>query len=115
MTQSTTHAISSPCRRLVRRTVVLEAEAANSSVLSSNRSSDAAEGGLAAPAGSRVSFTMACPLQVGRQQWRALGGLPLPLGEGWGEGLWSLDESEPPSPQPSPRWGEGAHRACGWH
>src|SRR5262245_17949419 len=49
MTQSTTHATSSPCRRLVRKTVVHDEEAANSSALSSNRSSDATEGGLAAP------------------------------------------------------------------
>src|SRR4030095_5369984 len=61
MTQSTTHATSSPCRRLVRKTVVLDEEAANSSALSSNRSSDAIEGGLAAPSVSRVSFTKAVP------------------------------------------------------
>src|SRR3954469_6976417 len=45
-----------------------------------------------------------------------LGRLPLPLGEGWGEGLRSLGKSRTPSPQPSwrlcrPRRGEGAHRA----
>src|SRR5262245_57274939 len=61
MTQSTTHATSSPCRRLVRKTVVLDEEAANSSALSSSRSSDATEGGLAAPAGCRSSFTKAVP------------------------------------------------------
>jgi putative ABC transport system substrate-binding protein len=43
----------------------------------------------------------------------ALGLLPLPLGEGWGEGLWSLDGLRTPSPQPSPRRGEGAERARG--
>src|SRR6267154_3556400 len=46
-----------------------------------------------------------------------LGLLPLPLGEGWGEGLRSLDGYRPPSPQPSrrlcrPQRGEGVHRAC---
>src|SRR2546423_1400166 len=32
------------------------------------------------------------------------------LGEGWGEGLRSLGKVAPPSPQPSPQRGEGAHR-----
>src|SRR5436305_9983116 len=31
--------------------------------------------------------------------------LPLPLGEGWGEGLRSLDSPVTPSPQPSPQVG----------
>src|SRR5258708_2245031 len=42
-----------------------------------------------------------------------LGLLPLPLGEGWGEGLGSIDRPGAPSPRPSPRRGEGVHRACG--
>src|SRR5262249_32398712 len=33
-----------------------------------------------------------------------------PQGEGWGEGLRSLDSSVSPSPQPSPQTEEGAHR-----
>ena len=37
----------------------------------------------------------------------------LRLGEGWGEGLKSLDRVRTPSPQPSPQGGEGAHRDRG--
>src|SRR5882757_5225172 len=39
-----------------------------------------------------------------RRRWscRDLGVLPLPWGEGWGEGLWSLDRFEPPHPYPLP-------------
>src|SRR5262249_5397978 len=37
-----------------------------------------------------------------------LGLLPLPQGEGWGEGLRSLDGSVTPSPQPSPQAGRGS-------
>src|SRR2546423_3444415 len=42
-----------------------------------------------------------------------VGSIRLRLGEGWGEGLCSSDRSEPPSPQPSPHRGEGAHLARG--
>src|SRR6266508_1251942 len=42
-----------------------------------------------------------------------LGLLPLPLGEGWGEGLRSLYGLRTPSPPHSPLRGEGAHRVRG--
>src|SRR5712692_4721804 len=42
-----------------------------------------------------------------------VGYIRLRLGEGWGEGFWSLDRFRTPSPQPSPQRGEGAHRVCG--
>src|SRR5262245_40982296 len=48
MTQSTTQAISSACSRLVRKTVVREEVAANSSALARSRSSDATARGSAA-------------------------------------------------------------------
>src|SRR2546425_1979800 len=69
---------------------------------------------------------------MGYRSGDKLGRLPLPLGEGWGEGLRSLDKPRTPSPQLSPQpksdisdfgqskvpnsgkpefgWGEGAHR-----
>jgi len=33
---------------------------------------------------------------------RELGRLPLPKGEGWGEGLQTIDRPEPPHPNPLP-------------
>src|SRR5262249_35630402 len=39
------------------------------------------------------------------------GALPLPEGEGWGEGVTGRDSSVTPSPHPSPLRGEGADRA----
>src|SRR5258706_14707045 len=41
-----------------------------------------------------------------------LGQARVGLGEGWGEGVRSLERSRTPSPQPSPLRGEGVHRAC---
>src|SRR5262249_61363051 len=38
----------------------------------------------------------------GRRPCRWLGLLPLPLGEGWGEGFRPLARSEPPHPNPLP-------------
>src|SRR5262245_11358577 len=49
---------------------------------------------------------------IGRPGWKwccgKLGLLPLPLGEGWGEGLRSHDKPDPPHPNPLPR-GERGH------
>ena len=55
---------------------------------------------------------------------RARGALPLPWGEGWGEGVRSLKKEEPPHPAQSsrrarlhaptsPEWGEGRKSAAG--
>jgi hypothetical protein len=39
------------------------------------------------------------------------GRLPLPKGEGWGEGLQTIDESEPPHPLPLPAGERESRRA----
>src|SRR5690349_9074307 len=41
-----------------------------------------------------------------------LGRLPLPKGEGWGEGLQTIDRSETPSPQSSPCGERESRRAA---
>src|SRR5215813_12473887 len=46
----------------------------------------------------------------GRCSVGRLGLLPLPLGEGWGEGFRSIERIVTPSPQPSLLRGEGADR-----
>src|SRR6266540_6969781 len=53
---------------------------------------------------SAVSAVMEMDYRTGGE----LGLLPLPLGEGWGEGLRSLDRLRTPSPQPSPQKGRGS-------
>jgi hypothetical protein len=40
-----------------------------------------------------------------------LGRLPLPKGEGWGEGLQTIEKSEPPHPNPLPCGERGFRRA----
>src|SRR6476659_2494427 len=69
---------------------------------------------------ARPVFCRTVPTWIGIVEGRVgcwplswLGLLPLPKGEGWGEGLRFIDRLRTPSPQPSPRWGEGAHRVCG--
>src|SRR5215813_6320579 len=42
---------------------------------------------------------------------RECGRLPLPKGEGWGEGLQTIDRSEPPHPNPLPDGERESRRA----
>src|SRR5260370_16678867 len=54
----------------------------------------------------RISASTMTGITMLDVQWGSrLDLLPLPLGEGWGEGLRFLDSSVTPSPQPSPQPG----------
>src|SRR5262245_11795058 len=44
---------------------------------------------------------------------RECGLLPLPKGEGWGEGLQTIDKSDPPHPNPLPDGERESRRAAG--
>src|SRR5262249_27005572 len=63
--------------------------------------------GAAAGGGGRDGVTKASWYSLKVRTRHALGLLPLPEGEGWGEGVTDLRRVVTPSPQPSPLAGRG--------